>query len=225
LNEFGIIKSNSNLTKLNGGYETKYSVILHQRSNFTKLLVTNLHFQFEHPVSFAAVKASVRKHYVILGLGILYAQIKTSYPQCKKLRAAPMKQQMAPLPKQRVNARMNPFEHVGINYAGPFKLKIRRAKAKKKVLILVMTCMSVRTVNFKVTLQSIEKVSKHTGLVFRPMSSGITWHLNLPLASHFGGIFEIMVKAMKQAMKATIGRADLDEEEFKTTVSKNGMPN
>ena len=29
-----------------------------------------------------------------------------------------------------------------------------------------------------------------------------------------------MVKAMKRAMKATIGRADLDEEEFKTTVSK-----
>ena len=82
-----------------------------------------------------------------------------------------------------------------------------------------MTCMSVRTVNFEVTLQSIEKVSKHKGLVFRPMSSGIR-HLNLPLASHFGGIFEIMVKAMKQAMKATIGRADLDEEEFKTTVSK-----
>ena len=52
------------------------------------------------------------------------------------------------------------------------------------------------------------------------MSSGITWHLNLPLASHFGGIFETMVKAMKRAMKATIGRADLDEEEFKTTVSK-----
>ena len=80
--------------------------------------------------------------------------------------------------------------------------------------------MSVRTVNFEVTLQSIEKVSKHTGLVFRPMSSGITWYFNPPLASHFGGIFEIMVKAIKQAMKATIGRADLDEEEFRTTVSK-----
>ena len=29
-----------------------------------------------------------------------------------------------------------------------------------------------------------------------------------------------MVKAMKRAMKATIGRADLNEEEFRTTVSK-----
>ena len=52
------------------------------------------------------------------------------------------------------------------------------------------------------------------------MSTGITWHFNPPLASHFGEIFEIMVKAVKQAMKATIGRADLDEEELRTTVSK-----
>ena len=31
----------------------------------------------------------------------------------------------------------------------------------------------------------------------------------------FGGVFEIMVKAMKRALKTTIGRADLDEEEFR----------
>ena len=46
------------------------------------------------------------------------------------------------------------------------------------------------------------------------------WHFNPPLASHFGGIFKIMVKAMKRAMKAIIGQADLDEEEFRMAVSK-----
>ena len=137
LDEFGIIKSNSNLTKSNGGYETKYPVTLHRRSNFTKLLVTNLHFQFEHPVSFAAVKVSIRNHSVILGLGTFYAQIKISCPQYKKLRTTSMKQQRAPLPKRRVNCRMNPSEHVGINYAGPFKLKLGRAKARKEVWILI----------------------------------------------------------------------------------------
>ena len=34
-----------------------------------------------------------------------------------------MKQQRAPLPERRVNCQMNPFEHVGINYARPFKVK------------------------------------------------------------------------------------------------------
>ena len=88
LDEFGIIKSNSNLTKSNGGYETTFSVTLHRKSDFTKLLVTNLHFQFEHPASFAAVKVLLRKHKVILGLGTLYAQIKISCPQYKKLLLA-----------------------------------------------------------------------------------------------------------------------------------------
>ena len=122
LNEFGIIKSNSNLTKLNRGYETKYFVASHRRSDFTKFLVTKLHFQF-NPVSFTAVKVSTRNHNVILGLGTFYAQIKISCPQYKKLRDASMKQQRAPLPERRVNCQMNPFEHVGINYARPFKVK------------------------------------------------------------------------------------------------------
>ena len=69
-----------------------------------------------------------------------------------------------------------------------------------------------------------EKVSRYSGFDFRPMSNGITWHFNPPLASHFGGIFKIMVKAMKRAMKramkAIIGQGDLDKEEFRTAVSK-----
>jgi hypothetical protein len=65
-----------------------------------------------------------------------------------------------------------------------------------------------------------EKVSRETGFGFKPRSKGITWVFNPPNAPHFGGVFEIMVKAMKRALKATIGRADLDEEEFRTVVSK-----
>ena len=33
------------LTKSNGGYETTFSITLHQRSDFTKFLITKLHFQ------------------------------------------------------------------------------------------------------------------------------------------------------------------------------------
>ena len=40
---------------------------------------------------------------------------------------------MAPLTERRVGSRMNAFEHAGIDYAGPFELKMGRAKARKKV--------------------------------------------------------------------------------------------
>ena len=57
-------------------------------------------FKF-NPVSFTTVKVSIRNHNVILGLGTFYAQIKISCPQYKRLRAASMKQQRAPLPERR----------------------------------------------------------------------------------------------------------------------------
>ena len=59
-----------------------------------------------------------------------------------------------------------------------------------------------------------------TSFGFKPFSKGILWNFNPPVAPHFGGIFETMVKACKRAMKATIGHADLNEEEFRTVVSK-----
>jgi hypothetical protein len=67
-----------------------------------------------------------------------------------------------------------------------------------------------------------DQVVMETGFGFKPFSKGILWNFNPPVAPHFGGIFEIMVKAAKRAMKATIGHADLDEEEFRTAVSKIG---
>jgi hypothetical protein len=63
-------------------------------------------------------------------------------------------------------------------------------------------------------------VQQATGLGFKPKSNGIEWKFNPPNSPHFGGIFEIIVKALKRALKTVLGRADLDEEAFRTAVSK-----
>jgi hypothetical protein len=61
---------------------------------------------------------------------------------------------------------------------------------------------------------------QEAGLGFQPNSDGIQWNFNPPNASHFSGIFEIIVKALKRAMQIVIGRADLNEEGFRTCISK-----
>ena len=265
LDEYGVIRSNSRLSHIGQSFESSYPVVLHRRSDFARLVAEKAHFELEHPVSFSAMKAAIRHEYAIIGLGTLCTQIRSHCSECRKTKAQVVFQKMAPLPDRRVGYKLKAFENVGLDFAGPFELKMGRGRARKKIWVLVLTCMVVLAVHFEATggmdttcvINALsrfcdqrgvpdtitsdnqtsfhkadrelvewyaqidwEKVSRETGFGFKPRSKGITWVFNPPNAPHFGGVFEIMVKAMKRALKATIGRADLDEEEFRTVVSK-----
>ena len=78
------------------------------------------------------MKAAIRKNYAILGLGTLCAQIRSRCYECKKLHAAVSEQLMAPLPERQIGTKLKAFENVGIDFAGPFDLKVGRGKIRKK---------------------------------------------------------------------------------------------
>jgi hypothetical protein len=182
---------------------------------------------------------------------------------CQIRQGKPSQQLQAALPVARLGKRMRPFADTGLDYAGPFELKMGRGKARKKVWVLVLTCLATRAVHFEPTggmettnvLNAISRFADIRGtpetivsdnqtsfvkadkdlqewlktvdfeyiqratLNYRG-SHGIEWVFNPPRAPHFGGVFEIIVKAMKRALVSTIGYEDLDEEEFRTVVSK-----
>ena len=43
---------------------------------------------------------------------------------------------------------------------------------------------------------------------------GVTWRFNLPVAPHFGGAHEVMVKAAKKDTYAVVGKRDINDEEL-----------
>ena len=44
------------------------------------------------------------------------------------------------------------------------------------------------------------------------------WHFNSPLAPHFSGVHEIMIKAAKKAIYAILDSADITDEELLSAV-------
>lgn len=55
---------------------------------------------------------------------------------------------------------------------------------------------------------------------------GVTWHFQPPLAPHFSGVHEVMIKAAKRAIYAILGPADVtDEELLSAIVGAEGLVN
>lgn len=49
-------------------------------------------------------------------------------------------------------------------------------------------------------------------------NKGVTWRFDPPLAPHFGGVHETMIKSAKKAIQAILGNADITDEELMTTM-------
>jgi hypothetical protein len=62
-----------------------------------------------------------------------------------------------------------------------------------------------------------EKLKNETSSGYK-LGSGIKWIFNPPTGSHFGGVYEIIVEALKRALHAVYGYADLQIDEFTTAV-------
>ena len=49
-------------------------------------------------------------------------------------------------------------------------------------------------------------------------NQGINWHWSPPAYPHFGGVLERKIKAAKRAIKAILGKAEVNDEELETTI-------
>ena len=49
-------------------------------------------------------------------------------------------------------------------------------------------------------------------------NKGVKWNFNPPMAPHFGGVHESMIKSAKRAIKAILGNADVTDEELMTAI-------
>jgi hypothetical protein len=268
LDEDGVLRSKSRLEHSDIiPQAARLPILLPSRHRITFLMTMSLHRTLKHAVGDSMLRGDLAKRYVIPSMYYLERKIKKECLTCIKKNAQKAEQMMAPLPKYRLTEPLKAFSRTGMDFAGPFHIKMKRetrAQAlRPKHYVLVFTCLQTRAVHFEVTpsidtdavlnalsrfcdrrgvpnvilsdnarsFEAAEKVLKdqlehldHKRLKEATahgykQSPGIEWHYIPPYGSHFGGIYETIVKSFKRALYATYGYADLLLDDFVTAVS------
>ena len=70
--------------------------------------------------------------------------------QCRRRKASPAKQIMAPLPELRTRKSLRAFSHISVDFGGPFLTKQGRGKTRQKRYLCLFTCLQTRAVHLEV---------------------------------------------------------------------------
>lgn len=128
-------------------YDTRFPIILPRGHPITNMLLDWYHRKFRHANNETVVNEVRQKFYIPK----LRAQIRSVVKHCQWCRvykAAPVVPKMSQLPLFRITPFLRPFTFVGIDYFGPYYVKVGRSTAKRWVSLF--TCLTVRAIHMEV---------------------------------------------------------------------------
>ena len=151
---------------------------------------------------------------------------------------------MPPLPPFRVSEDVA-FSQIAVDFAGPLYVRNIYGKTKEtnKCYIALFTCTSTRAVHLELVpdlhaisfIRALKRFISRRGLPSLIVSDNgktfidcsvqnyvnsknINWKFNVPTASWWGGVFEVLVKLTKKCLRKTLGNAHLTFEELETVL-------
>ncbi|XP_062703517.1 uncharacterized protein LOC134285973 [Aedes albopictus] len=148
LDEHGLIRVDGRIAAADYvHYDTKYPVVLPKGHPITDLLLDWYHRKFRHANNETVVN-EVRQKFFVPKLRSCVRSVAKRCQWCRVYKAVPAVPKMSQLPRSRVTPFVRPFTFVGIDYFGPYLVKIGRSAVKRWVAIF--TCLTVRAIHMEV---------------------------------------------------------------------------
>ncbi|XP_062709889.1 uncharacterized protein LOC134288601 [Aedes albopictus] len=148
LDKLGVIRMEGRIeASPYASFDAKYPIILPKGHYVTQLLIDWYHRRFGHGFGETVVN-EVRQKFHISNLRVLVRSIARRCNYCLVRKAEPRVPRMAPLPAVRVTPFERPFSKVGVDYCGPFAIKVKRSNVKRWVALF--TCLVTRAVHLEV---------------------------------------------------------------------------
>lgn len=145
----GILRVGGRLDRALLPYEQRHPALLPDVSWFAKLLIRQAHERTMHGGQ-RQMTAYLRQKFWITNLTRAIKTSNSRCIECTRQRQASIQQMMGELPADRIRP-CRPFEHSGVDYAGPYQLKARsgRCNILEKKFIAVFVCMATKAVHLE----------------------------------------------------------------------------
>ena len=130
------------------GSRFKFPILLSKTSIITRLLISDTHVKFAHAGCYSLL-TQLRKHYWIDNYFSTVKKVLKGCVVCKRLHGRPIKLNQNSYRDFRVNPQNKPFQYLFLDHMGPFIVKTD-SNQRKKVWILVLTCLWSQAVSLKI---------------------------------------------------------------------------
>ena len=124
-------------------YDEKHPIILPKKHHVSQLIVRYCHESLAHAGREQTLAQTRKMFWTFGGRGLAKNIIRNCF-KCRRLNDRPMKQVMAPLPKERLHPYKPPFTFFGVDFFGPLMVKWGRGSAKRWGCLF--TCLTTRAV-------------------------------------------------------------------------------
>ncbi|XP_018310126.1 uncharacterized protein [Mycetomoellerius zeteki] len=130
-------------------YAQKYPIILPSKHPLTRLIIVHEHYKHLHAGP-QALLAAIRVHFWPLHARCTVKDVLRKYIVSFRAKPPMLQQRMGDLPATRIMT-SRPFLNTGIDYGGPFTIKISRNKTDK-AHICIFVCFTTRAVHLELVV-------------------------------------------------------------------------
>ncbi|XP_064629237.1 uncharacterized protein LOC135488532 [Lineus longissimus] len=150
LDDSGILRVGGRLQESDLPYAIRHPIILPPRNHITTLIVRRVHADIgKHAKGVNAVLGELRQRFWLVFGREEAKRVDIACVICTKQKKKAVGQIMAPLPSHRVTIPIRAFARSGVDYGGPFTVKITRNTSAKRWLCL-FTCTTSRAVHLEI---------------------------------------------------------------------------